>query len=136
MRRLVDSARVAHLGTVGTDGTPHVVPVCFTQVDDVAYSAVDHKPKRSRQLRRLANVRATGRACLLIDEYDEDWSRLWWVRLDGHGRIVDDAREQADALAALVEKYPQYDRQPPHGPVLALDATRWSGWSARPDVDR
>lgn len=130
MHLLVSSARVGRLGTVAADGAPHLVPVCFSVVADVAYSAVDHKPKRSPRLRRIANVQATGYACLLVDEYDDDWSRLWWVRLDGHGRLVEDAREKSAALAALVGKYPQYAEQPPAGPVLALDITRYSGWTA------
>lgn len=131
MRSLASSARIGHLGTVGADGTPHIVPVCFELLDDVAYSAVDHKPKRSPHLRRIANLQATGHACLLVDEYDEDWCRLWWVRLDGRGRVVGDSREQAAAVTALVEKYPQYIEQPPSGPVLAVDVIRWNCWSAR-----
>jgi PPOX class probable F420-dependent enzyme len=130
MRELVESARVGHLSTVGADGRPHVVPVCFSLVDQVAYSAVDHKPKRSTRLRRIANVTATGHACLLVDHYSEDWSALWWVRLDGHGRVVDDPREQEHALAGLRAKYRQYGELSPTGPVLAVDVTRWSGWSA------
>jgi PPOX class probable F420-dependent enzyme len=130
VRTLAASARVGYLGTVAANGTPHVVPVCFALLGDVAYSTVDHKPKRSPRLRRIANVQATGHACLLVDEYDEDWSRLWWVRLDGHGRVVKDSREQDTALTALTQKYPQYTQQPPNGPVLALEVTRFSGWAA------
>jgi PPOX class probable F420-dependent enzyme len=95
----------------------------------VVYNAVDHKPKRSARLRRLANIEATGHACLLIDEYGEDWSSLWWVRLDGSGRIVGDPAEAARAVAALEAKYPQYRGRPPSGPVLAVTVDRWSGWS-------
>jgi PPOX class probable F420-dependent enzyme len=130
VRRLVESARVARLATVGPDGRPHLVPVCFVLLGDVVYSAVDEKPKRDGRLRRLANLEATGRACLLVDEYHEDWSALWWVRLDGHGRVVGDVVETADARAALAGKYPQYVQRPPRGPVLAITVTRWTGWSA------
>ncbi len=130
MRRLVSSARVGHLATVGSNGAPHVVPVCFSLVGDVAYSCVDDKPKKSRRLRRIVNIEATRQACLLIDEYEDDWSRLWWVRLDGSGRVVDDLAEVATARTALAGKYAQYARQPPHGPVLALDIARFSGWTA------
>jgi PPOX class probable F420-dependent enzyme len=106
IRRLVENARVAHLATVGADGHPHIVPVVFVLIDDVVYTAVDHKPKRSMRLRRIANVEATGHACLLADRYDDDeWSRLWWVRLDGRGRVVDDPEESARAITALVGKY-------------------------------
>jgi PPOX class probable F420-dependent enzyme len=130
MRRLVESARVARLATVGSDGRPHLVPCCFALPGDVVYSAVDHKPKRGTKLRRIANVEATGHASLLIDDYSEDWSTLWWVRLDGHGRVVADPAEAARAVDALVGKYEQYARQPPAGPVLAVAVTRWTGWSA------
>jgi PPOX class probable F420-dependent enzyme len=130
MRRLAGSARVGRLATVGADGRPHLVPVCFVLVGATAYSAVDHKPKRTTQLRRLANIEATGHACLLVDHYSEDWSTLWWVRMDGRGRAVADPTEVAGALAALVDKYVQYAERPPTGLVLALDVTRWTGWSA------
>ncbi|SCF15422.1 PPOX class probable F420-dependent enzyme, Rv0121 family [Micromonospora viridifaciens] len=130
LRHRVGSARVARLATVGADGRPHLVPVCFVLLGDVVYHAVDEKPKRHRRLRRLANIRATGRACLLIDEYDDDWSRLWWVRLDGRGWLVEDRAEEAAARAALVDKYPQYAERPPAGPVVAMRVTGWSSWSA------
>jgi PPOX class probable F420-dependent enzyme len=130
MRRLAERARVGRLGTVGADGHPHLVPICFALLGDTAYSAVDHKPKRSARLRRLANIEATGHACLLVDHYTEDWSQLHWVRLDGHGRVVADRSEAARATAALVAKYPQYAGRTPTGPILALDVTRWTAWSA------
>jgi PPOX class probable F420-dependent enzyme len=130
MRRLVEPARVARLATVAADGTPHLVPFCFALLGDAVYSAVDHKPKRGARLRRFDNVRATGRACVLVDEYAEDWSTLWWVRIDGHGRVVDDQAEAARAIAALTGKYPQYADRPPHEPVLAVTALHWSGWAA------
>jgi PPOX class probable F420-dependent enzyme len=130
MRRVIESASVGRLGTVGTDRQPHVVPICFALSGDVIYSAVDHKPKRSARLRRVANIEATGRACLLVDEYSDDWSRLWWVRVDGRGRVVGDADEARAAVAALIAKYEQYVERPPTGTVIAVEADRWSGWSA------
>ena len=130
MRSLVTDARVGRLATVGADGAPHAVPVCYALVGDVAYTAVDHKPKRSQRLRRTENIVATARACLLVDEYDDDWSRLWWVRLDGAGRVVTDASERDTARGALTAKYGQYARHPPDGPVIALEVRRWTGWSA------
>jgi PPOX class probable F420-dependent enzyme len=130
MRRLVESARVARLATVGADGRPHLVPICFALAGEVVYNAVDHKPKRSPSLRRIANLVATGQACILVDVYSEDWSALWWVRLDGRGRVVDDPSEVGAALAALAAKYPQYAERLPSGPVLAVEIARWSSWSA------
>ena len=131
MRRLVEQARVGRLATVSADRRPHAVPVCYALLGEVAYSAVDHKPKRPGRLRRIANLQQTADACLLVDEYGEDWSALWWVRLDGRGRVCDDPAEAAAAVSALAGKYPQYRQRPPAGPVIALDITRWSGWSAR-----
>jgi PPOX class probable F420-dependent enzyme len=115
------------------------VPVCYALVSeslvsealsDVIYTAVDHKPKRSQRLRRTANIAATGVACLLVDHYDEDWSALWWVRLDCAGRVVTEPAEREVALAALTGRYEQYARRPPEGPVLALEVRGWAGWSA------
>jgi PPOX class probable F420-dependent enzyme len=128
LRELVRVARVGRLATVAADGRPHLVPVCFALVGDTVYSAVDHKPKRGGRLKRLDNIRATGRVSLLVDRYDEDWSALWWVRLDGTAEVLDGP---AAAFRALVDKYPQYARQPPTGPIVAITVTRWSGWTAR-----
>jgi PPOX class probable F420-dependent enzyme len=130
MRALVETARVGRLATLGADQRPHAVPMCYALREETVYSAVDHKPKRRTRLRRIANLAATGHACLLVDEYDEDWTALWWVRLDGGGRVVEDPEEAAAGLAALVAKYPQYGARRPDGPVLAIDVTRWTGWSA------
>jgi PPOX class probable F420-dependent enzyme len=130
MRRLVETARVGRLATVSADRRPHAVPVCYALLGEVAYSAIDHKPKRSGRLRRIANLQQTGEACLLVDEYGEDWSNLWWVRMDGRGRVVEDPAEAARAVNALADRYPQYRERPPEGAVIALDITRWTGWSA------
>jgi PPOX class probable F420-dependent enzyme len=130
MRQLVGTARVGRLVTVAGDQTPHAVPVCYVLRGETAYSAVDHKPKRHSRLRRIANIEQTGRACLLVDDYSEDWSRLWWVRLDATGRVVTDRAEAEQAVTALAAKYPQYRQHRPSGPVLALDITGWRGWAA------
>jgi PPOX class probable F420-dependent enzyme len=130
MRGLVATAPVGRFATVRADGRAHVVPICFVITDDVVHTAVDHKPKRHNRLQRVSNVAATGTASLLIDTYDDDWSRLWWVRLDGRARIADEAAEIEWALRSLREKYPQYRDHPPAGPFVALDIHEWVGWSA------
>ena len=89
MRDRVASARVGRLATVSPGGAPHIVPCCFALVDDVVYSAVDAKPKSTLALRRLDNLRVNPSTALLVDHYAEDWSTLWWVRVDGRGRVVD-----------------------------------------------
>jgi PPOX class probable F420-dependent enzyme len=128
MRARVAEAEVGRLATVAADGRPHIVPCCFALSGDVVYSAVDHKPKSTRQLRRLTNLRGNPRAALLVDYYDDDWSSLWWVRADGTGRILDAGPDVAHAIALLVAKYDPYREHPPVGPVIALDIVAWRGW--------
>jgi PPOX class probable F420-dependent enzyme len=125
------AAPVARLATVSAAGEPHLVPIVFAVLGDTIVTAVDHKPKSTTALRRLANIEATGRVALLVDEYGEDWARLWWARADGHARLAEPAEVPA-AIAALVARYPQYAQQPPAGPVVAVEVRRWSGWSAYP----
>jgi PPOX class probable F420-dependent enzyme len=124
-------ARVARLATVGTTGAPHLVPIVFALAGDTIYSAVDAKPKRHTRLRRLDNIAHEPRVSVLVDHYDDDWTELWWVRADGHARVL---TESPEALAALAAKYPQYVDTPPPGPFLAIQVRRWSAWSATPDL--
>jgi len=125
------AATVAHLASADASGRPHVVPITFALVGETIYSAVDSKPKRTRALRRLANVAANPAVAVLVDHYERDWERLWWVRADGRGRTLDaDADEALAALAALAARYEPYRLARPQGPVLAIDVERWVGWSA------
>ena len=126
------AARVARLATADAEGRPHLVPFVFAVAGDTVLSAVDAKPKRSTTLRRLANLAVNPAVAVLADHYDDDWTALWWARGDGRGRVVDvESPEGRHALRLLAERYPQYREEPPPGPVLAVDVTRWSGWSAR-----
>jgi PPOX class probable F420-dependent enzyme len=118
------AGRVARLATVGTDGSPHVVPVVFAVVGSTVLTAVDHKPKSTTRLRRLVDIEQNPRVSLLVDEYDEDWSRLWWARADGTARVF-----AANDVAPLVERYAAYRDRPPAGPVIVVSVERWSGWS-------
>ena len=129
-RALFASAPVARLATVRPDGSPHVVPVCFALAQEAVYTAVDHKPKSTADLARLRHIAAEPRVALLADRYDDDWSRLWWVRLDGDASIVSSPQERERALAALAGAYPQYSARPPQGPVIAVRPRRYSGWRA------
>jgi PPOX class probable F420-dependent enzyme len=131
-RRRIESARVARLATLRPDGRPHLVPVCFVLDEDIVYSAVDEKPKRSRDLQRLENIRMDPRVTLLIDHYEEDWARLWWMRLDGSAHVLDSGQERDRALALLAQKYDQYRLEPPAGPVVAIVVERSRAWSASP----
>ena len=124
------TARVARLATTDPDGRPHLVPIVFALDGDTLYSAVDRKRKRSSKLRRIENARARPDVTILVDHYEEDWSGLWWIRLRGRARVLDDGDEREHALALLAAKYPQYRTEPPDGPVLAVDVTEIRDWSA------
>jgi PPOX class probable F420-dependent enzyme len=136
MRQRVSDARVARLATLTADGRPHLVPICLALEGDTLYSVVDEKPKRSKRLQRLENVRRRPEVTVLVDHYEEDWSRLWWVRLDGTARVLDEGEEREQALVLLRTKYEQYRGEPPTGPVIAVRAERWSGWSSAPGPAR
>ncbi len=130
MKRRVAEARVARLATLQPDGRPHVVPITFAVDDDTVYFAVDAKPKRTHDLQRLKNIRAHPAVSVLIDHYEDDWDELWWVRIDGTARIVDDPIEARRAMELLASRYAQYAASPPGGPVVAITVDRMSGWSA------
>ena len=133
MRARVRDARVGRLATVDADGRPHLIPICFALDGDVLYSAVDEKPKRSKRLRRLENIRAHSEVAVLVDHYEDDWTQLWWVRLDGTARILEEGPDREYGLALLRSKYEQYRSQPPTGPVIAVHVERWRGWAADPE---
>lgn len=130
LRQRVEQARVARLATVDSEGHPHVVPICFVLAGEVLYSAVDRKPKHSPQLKRLENIRTNPNVAILVDHYEEDWSRLWWVRLRGRGRVLERGEERERALALLAEKYAQYRAEPPADAVIAIDLSDWREWSS------
>jgi PPOX class probable F420-dependent enzyme len=127
------AARVGRLATVTPGGRPHVVPFVFALIEDGAgvhvVWAVDRKPKRTDRIRRLENLEANPFAEVVVDGYDEEWSRLWWVRASGRARIVTEGDERERALVALAEKYDRYRAEPPDGPVVVIDVDRISSWS-------
>jgi PPOX class probable F420-dependent enzyme len=128
MRRRVADARVGRLATVTRGGRPHIVPCCFVLDGDTVYSAVDDKPKSTFDLVRLDNLRSREVASLLVDHYEEDWTMLWWVRLDGTGRVAETGDDRERALGLLAAKYEQYRQQIPSGPVVVIDVTSWRAW--------
>ncbi|ATL69009.1 TIGR03668 family PPOX class F420-dependent oxidoreductase [Nocardia terpenica] len=127
------AARVARLATAGADGRPHLVPVTFATDPDarnpVAVIAIDHKPKTTTRLRRLRNIADNPRVALLADDYSEDWTQLWWVRLDGTAHILTDEPDRAAPIAWLTAKYPQYQDNSPTGPVIRIVVDTVSGWA-------
>jgi PPOX class probable F420-dependent enzyme len=127
-RARFEQARVARLGTIGPDGAPHLVPVTFAMHGDHIVTAVDHKPKTTTALRRLHDIACDARVTLLVDHYEDDWTRLWWVRADGLASVLS-GDDRLPALAPLIAKYPQYTTRPPEGPVIAVQVTRYLSWA-------
>jgi PPOX class probable F420-dependent enzyme len=125
-RARLAAARVARLATVGADAQPHLVPVTFAADGNRIYTAVDHKPKTTSNLRRLRNIRENPLVAMLADHYAEDWGELWWVRAAGAAHILDNHER---ALDMLMRKYQQYQQQCPEGPVITIEVERWTGWA-------
>ncbi len=131
-RQRFADARVLRLSTANAQGEPHLVPATFAVLGDRVAIAVDHKPKRHGNLKRLRNIQENPAVSLLVDHFDEDWEQLWWVRADGRAKVLENV--DADELVqALLSKYDQYREQRPSGPVIEIRVSRWSGWVARSD---
>lgn len=122
---------MAVLATIGRNGLPHLVPIVFavTSSSHLVW-AVDHKPKQGRSLARLTNLARDPRSVVLVQHYENDWSRLWWVRLEGNTTEITSSGPMAIALEKLREKYPPYIQNPPQGPFMELTVTRTVGWRA------
>src|ERR1700693_2924993 len=120
MKRRLDTSVVARLATVSSDGRPHIVPISFAIDGQALYFAVDAKPKRTTDLKRLRNIAANPNVAILVDHYEDDWDKLWWVRLDGSARIVIDHDEIERTLDLLAARYEQYRANRPSGPVVAV----------------
>jgi PPOX class probable F420-dependent enzyme len=129
-RELVSSARVGRLATSSADAKPHVIPICYVLLGDTIYSVIDEKPKSGRRLLRLRNIDQTGQAALVVDHYDDDWSRLAYVLMRGAARVI---RADPDVLAALREKYPQYLAMSlADAEMIELTVENWSAWRSTP----
>jgi len=127
------TARVGRMATIRANRTPDLVPIVFAVDGDLVYSAVDPKPKTARELVRLRNIRAEPRVQLLVDEYSEDWRRLWWVRADGIARVAAAGTERERAIELLRAKYPQYATLAGEfGAAIVVKVVRWTGWEFAP----
>src|SRR5467141_502990 len=130
MRRRIGAAMVARMATVNRDGRPHIVPITFALGEDALYSAIDFKPKKTTDLRRLRNIEANPSVSVLVDHYEDDWTKLWWVRADGGARIVIDGAVFEQGIALLTQRYAAYKSARLAGPVVAIAVERMTGWSA------
>lgn len=132
-RRFVESMRVARLATADANGAPHVVPICYALIGDDLYVTIDEKPKHPdvRAMKRLRNIEANPAVAVVVDRYDEDWSRLAWVMLRGRADVLDHGDEHDRAQAGLRERYPQYRTMRIESlPVIALRIARVTAWGA------
>jgi PPOX class probable F420-dependent enzyme len=124
-------ARVGRLATADASGRPLVVPVCYVFDGTRCYSAVDAKPKRTRNLRRLSNIAENPQVSLVVDRWDEDWSQLCWVIVEGRADVLTSGPEFSRAIDLLVAKYPQYRALPldrAAGAVVAITPGRVLAW--------
>jgi PPOX class probable F420-dependent enzyme len=108
---------------------PHLVPVTFAVEGNRVVIGIDQKPKSTTSLRRLRNIEENPQVAVLSDHYDDDWTRLWWVRVDGQARIAREGAVRDVAVGMLMAKYQQYADDPPRGPAIVIDVERWSGWT-------
>ena len=135
VRTTLETARHGYLSTASPDGDPHLQPVVFHVVGDSLYIAIDEKPKTTLRLRRLTNIESNPKFALLVDHYDDDWNRLWWILLRGPADVLWpsewDAEEAAGVIAALRAKYTQYQSMLlEERPLLKLTPDRVTRWSA------
>lgn len=136
-RRFLEAHRVGHLATAGADGAPHVIPVCYALDDGGLYFVADEKPKRrpASDLLRLRNLRENARAAVVVDDYDDDWTRLAWVLVRGPAHLLTDRAAHAAALGLLRARYPQYVsmalEDPARHPAVRIEPARVALWRAR-----
>jgi len=129
--------RVAHLATADAAGAPHVVPLCYAVDEHALYFVVDAKPKRhtGTALKRMRNIAVNPAVALVVDDYDEDWTRLAWVLVRGPARVMDSTAHGA-ALALLRARYPQYGAMAlddaARNPIVRIEPARVVLWRARP----
>lgn len=128
-RQLLDECRVARLATIMEDGRPRLLPVCYAVLNDHIVIPVDEKPKRSIELARLRDIRRNRHVTFLADRYEEDWTRLAWVRVEGEAHVLDHAVAAPDGLALLRARYPQYAGMALEPlPLVDITPTRVTGW--------
>ena len=133
VRGFLDGNRVARFATADLDGQPHVVPVCYVVSNDAAYFTIDEKQKRStdKQLKRIRNLQQNPNVALVVDRYDEDWTRLGWVMVQGRAALLGSGKEHAKAQRLLKARYPQLDgMQIESLPVIAIRIKRVVSWGS------
>ncbi|HEY3638098.1 MAG TPA: TIGR03668 family PPOX class F420-dependent oxidoreductase [Rhizomicrobium sp.] len=130
-RLFLSRRRVGYLSTADFSGAPHLVPICFAAADAALYSAIDEKPKSGLILKRVKNILENPRVAFLADHYDENWSRLAWLRLDGHAELLAEGPERDDAIGLLRTRYAQYQAMQLSAVIAirVLDVRSWGDLS-------
>ena len=131
VHRFVDFSRVARLATADAQGVPHLVPVCFAVAMSRLYITIDEKPKKAsgRAMKRIRNILENPAVAVLVDRYDDDWTRLGWVMMRGRAEILDDGPEHAAAQALLEARYLQLAAMRIETePVIAITIERVTHW--------
>ena len=133
----LSTRRVGHLATADARGVPHVVPVCFGLSGDTLYITIDEKPKRVDQpLKRLRNILENPAVAVVVDHYDEDWTRLAWVMVRGQAEILSAGAEHTQAQALLRARYPQLNAMRIDSlPVIAVRIEKVTSWGNLPEAD-
>ena len=134
--RFLRSARAGHLATADANGQPHVIPVCYVFDGQTIYSVLDSKPKSTllRQLRRVRNILANPQVSLVVDHYEEDWTRLQYVMVTGDAELLESGEEWTRSIVMLREKYPQYQVMDlGESPVIKITPVRFVPWAFEPE---
>jgi PPOX class probable F420-dependent enzyme len=121
-------ARHGVLSTVHPTRGVDAVPVVFIVDGLQLVLPIDTvKAKSGARLQRLRNIDADGRATLLVDHYDDDWSQLWWVRARG---LAHETHPTADQLDQLAAPFPAYAVPGAVTSVVVLAVDEVAGWAA------
>ena len=131
-RALLDEQPVARLAYADADDHPRVLPITFAVAADAVWSAIDEKPKRTREPARLRHLARRPAAALCVDRYDEDWTRLAWVQLLGDVEIVPPRRRRTRSPRSRPATRPTASGAA--GPLLRLARTSGSARAGAADV--
>lgn len=139
VREILLKSRLAHLAT-SKSNIPHVIPVCYTYNGQDIYTPIDEKPKRLKpqKLRRITNITANPKVCIIVDHYEENWKKLRFIMIPGHARVILTGKEHRRAVRHLRKKYPQYrSMNLEKRPIIKISPSRLITWksSTRYDLD-
>ena len=131
----LSNQKVAYLATTDVHAQPHLVPVVFVLMAENIFICIDEKPKKNRSLKRLANIKANPRISLLVDNYDDNWQELKWVRVDGTAIVLESTDESRVVFESVIntlrDKYPQYQTMDlSRGPLISITVNAIASWRA------